>query len=114
MNDIYSLEAKMRHELAGSDARADAYAMKHGPIIRDGDIVIPSAWYKEEAVDIYKRLGMRYDPYEREWRRSMSEPFKGKVYSPAAWMMAARKAYRMVWPKWHPPSEQESDAMEAL
>lgn len=83
-------------------------AWQRGPRVDGTTLFIPSEFYAPSAAPIYKRLGMRFDDIGKWWERDITLPFKGKVYSAEAWLKAARKAYKMVWPRWEPEGEGET------
>jgi len=96
-------------------------SMERGPVItnvsptyRDEDqrraIVIPTDVYNPEAPKIYGRRGFRYDKIEGgQWYRFLDEPYEGKRYSEIAWLRAARRLYRQVWPHWEPPFDVQGE-----
>ena len=102
-----SAEAEKAQNEAAGRRRSARLAMERGPYVAVdvGVVVIPSDDYNSRASEVYRRLGMRFDDIALAWHRSIAEPFKGRVYSPDAWLRAARKAYKEVWPKWEPKGD---------
>ncbi len=98
----WSAEAEEAHREAQGRRRGEQGAWERGPTVADGKLVIPSDFYNARASGVYKRLGMRYDDIGKWWHRDITVPFKGRVYSADAWLRAARKAYKEVWPTWDP------------
>lgn len=95
-----SPEAQKAVENAAGRRNSARLSWQRGPRIVDDTLVIPSDFYNARASEVYKRLGMRFDDIGKWWERDITLPYKGKVYSADAWLRAARKAYKEVWPKW--------------
>lgn len=102
----YSPEAEVAmREAAHRAERAEEIRaiMRRGPRI-DGDLVIiPSVRYHADAPSVYAEGGFVYDPARKEWTRLVTLPLRGRIYSAAGWLAAARRLYRQVWPDWCPP-----------
>ena len=83
--------------------------MDHGPFLDEdaGMIVIPSCQYHPGAREICLRRGFSWTPETKEWRRTISHPFEGKVYTARGWLAAARRMYRELWPHWRPDNRWE-------
>lgn len=86
---------------AGSSYQAAERFMDGGPFL-DADgytIVIPSAFYNVEAVKTWNRLDFQYDRGTQSWKRDGRKLYKGKVYSPRAWLKTVRGEYGRIWPQ---------------
>jgi hypothetical protein len=77
--------------------------MEAGPRMEGRWIVIPSAWYNEEAKTFWKALGARFhtgDPEDRIWildtRRAR---YDGRRYGPTAWLRSVRRRYYELYPE---------------
>lgn len=105
MNYGLSPEAEKAREEAAGRRRSAQSDWERGPTVYDGEVSIPSEFYKPGASEVYKRLGFRFDGISKRWSRPIAELYRGKRYSAQAWLAAARKAYKMVWPSWEPPTE---------
>jgi hypothetical protein len=82
---------------ASAGFELDARRWAKGPRLEDHKIVIPSAYYNAEIAAFFKAQGFIYDPDAREWWRDTRRPHKGKIYTPDAWLQAARRKFDEIW-----------------
>jgi len=74
-------------------------AMSIGPQASGSMIIVPSEWYDEAAAIFWKGQGFRWISSRNIWERDARRPTPdGKVYSPTAWLKAARAKFFEFWP----------------
>lgn len=76
-----------------------------GPRLEGDRVIVPSTRYCEQAAQVWKQHGFTFfgGAYPT-WSRDTSRPARnGQVYSPAAWLEAAIRQYRELWPDWAGP-----------
>jgi len=71
--------------------------MRPGPRLDGHLIIVPSEWYQPEAATFWKSQGFYWTSgqWQRDVRRRASN---GAIYTPAAWLTAARNKFFQFWP----------------
>ena len=68
-----------------------------GPRLHEGTVYVPSPYFKEEARRFWKSSGFTFERAayggQSDWTRDTRQPLRGKLYSPEAWLKAARRRY---------------------
>jgi len=72
--------------------------MKGGPYLEPNGmggqwVVIPSAWFNEEARIFWRKIDARFIRRERLWLRSVGLPYDGKRYTAQQWLRSLRKKF---------------------
>lgn len=92
-------ERRWRRELRQQDRKTAAMAA--GPhLLEDGHtLIIPSAWYNEDAAKFWRLHGFSYRPAGTMWTRDTEKPLRGKTYTTKAWLTSTRREFYQFWPE---------------
>jgi hypothetical protein len=114
---LNSLHHETRRKIAASARPSQAHLdynyrrMRRGPYLEDSVIigeqmiVVPSEWYRDEAKDLWKGAGFRFEDTgaEKNWVRTCSLPFDPgdgngpRVFTAEAWRKWARAKFYDLW-----------------
>jgi len=71
--------------------------MRPGPRLDGHLIIVPSEWYQPEAAAFWKSQGFYWT--SNQWQRDVRKrASNGAIYTPAAWLQAARNKFYEFWP----------------
>ena len=113
--DWYNLNAEKRAEQIATRADWAVKRFEQGPQLEDhgeGNIVLywPTPQYNPKVAALLRDRGFQFhESGVKHWTRPCSRPYRGKVYSPEAWLEWARARYTWAWPDWTPPTLEEPE-----